>query len=184
MRIITGSLKGRTIQTVSSHETRPTSDKVKEAVFHVLGPYFKGGQALDLYAGSGSLGIEAISRGMDLAIMVDRLPKAIQTIRKNVRQLQIENQVEIYRNTALRALHILAKKSRTFDLIFIDPPYESKDYTQVLEQIQRSNLANKNGYIYLEHTPKKTFLFDKTYYHIVFEREYSKEIAVTILQVR
>src|SRR5699024_8038325 len=184
MRIITGTLRGRTIQTVPGTTTRPTSDKIKEAIFHVIGPYFDGGTSLDLYAGSGSLGIEAISRGMDRAIFIDRANEAIKTIRKNIKQLQIEENAEIYRNSALRALEILARKQERFDLIFIDPPYDSKEYTAVLQKIKEFYLARNKAFIYLEHSPKKKFTYDESFYELYFCREYSKEISVTILQTK
>lgn len=183
MRVITGSLKGRTIQTVPSADTRPTSDKIKEAVFHVMGPYFDGGNGLDLYAGSGSLGIEAISRGMESVTFIDRSNEAIKTIRKNIRQLHIENQCHVYRNSALRAIDILAKQQKSFDLIFIDPPYKSTEYETVLSQIKSLHLANEDCYIYVEHAPANEFIYDEQFYELFFSRTYSKEIAVTILQV-
>lgn len=183
MRVITGTLRGRTIHPVPSPKTRPTSDKIKEAIFHVIGPYFDGGNALDLYAGSGSLGIEAISRGMDSVIFIDQSYEAIKTIKKNIRQLQIEKNTEVYRNQALRAMEILSKKQRKFDVIFVDPPYNSKDYTEVLKRIQQLQLANDEGYIYVEHNPNHSFEYDESFYNLFFSREYSKEIAVTIIQV-
>src|SRR5699024_637433 len=178
MRIITGTLRGRTIQTVPGTTTRPTSDKIKEAIFHVIGPYFDGGTSLDLYAGSGSLGIEAISRGMDRAVFIDRANEAIKTIRKNIKQLEIEESAEIYRNSALRALEILARKLDVFDLIFIDPPYDSKEYTAVLQKIKELDLARNRGIIYVEHHPNKELTYDESFYELYFHREYSKEIAV------
>jgi|SRR5699024_157522 len=184
MRVITGKLKGRTIYTVPSSDTRPTSDKIKEAIFHVIGPYFDGGQGLDLYAGSGSLGIEVISRGIDSVTFIDRSNEALKTIRKNIRHLQLEKNSQVFRNYALRALDILAKQNRTFDIIFIDPPYESKEYTKVLKRIQQVGIINAGGYVYVEHPPNKDFIYDESFYTTFFTREYSKEIAVTILQVK
>lgn len=184
MRVITGTLKGRTIERVPSPDTRPTSDKIKEAVFHVIGPYFTGGKGLDLYAGSGSLGIEALSRGVESVTFIDRSNDAIRTIRKNIRNLQLEKNTAVYRNNALRAVEILAKKDEKFDIIFIDPPYDSKDYTKVLKRIQQLNLANEACYIYVEHSPTKEYLYDEVYYDVFFKREYSQEIAVTIFQVK
>lgn len=183
MRVITGTLKGRTIQTVPSHDTRSTSDKIKEATFHVMGPYFSGGFGLDLYAGSGSLGIEAISRGIESVTFIDHSNEAIKTIRKNIRHLQIEKQAYIYRNNALRALDILGKQQKKFDIIFIDPPYQSDDYETVLEKIQQLEIANDHCFIYVEHTPKKKFAYDDNFYKLFFSRHYSKEVAVTIFNV-
>lgn len=183
MRVITGSFKGRILNTVPSPYTRPTSNKIKEAIFHVIGPYFEGGTGLDLYAGSGALGIEAISRGIDSITFIDHSKEAIETIRKNIRLLQLGGRVHIYRNDALRALDILGKRRQQFDVIFIDPPYRSKDYSKVLKLIEQLQLAKDNCYIYIEHAPETPFDYNQAYYESFFMRQYSKEIAVTILQV-
>src|SRR5690625_6876170 len=90
MRVIAGSHKGRKLKSVPGKQTRPTSDKVKETVFHTIGPFFTGGKCLDLFAGSGSLGIEALSRGMEQAIFIDQYPKAVQTIKRNLQLLNID----------------------------------------------------------------------------------------------
>lgn len=84
MRVISGNYRGRRLIPVPGNQTRPTADKVKESMFNMLGPYFDGGQALDLYAGTGALGIEAVSRGMDHATLVDKQYAAIKTIKQNV----------------------------------------------------------------------------------------------------
>lgn len=126
MRVIAGKYKGHRIQAVPNKLTRPTTDKVKEALFQIIGPFFDQGICLDLFAGSGALGIEAISRGMEKAIFVDKQPKAISVIHTNVRQLGIDSQVEIYRNDALRALKAIKKRELKLDMIFLDPPYQKK----------------------------------------------------------
>src|SRR5690625_5258619 len=110
MRVIAGQFKGRRLKTVPGKNTRPTSDKIKEAVFHMMGPFFQGGQCLDLFAGSGSLGIEAYSRGMDSVTFIDHSNQAIKCIRTNVKELQMEDNSQIYRNDAFRAIHTLGKK--------------------------------------------------------------------------
>src|SRR5690625_4127464 len=98
MRVIAGEFKSRHLKAVPGSNTRPTSDKIKESIFHMLGPFFEGGLCLDLFAGSGSLGIEALSRGMDKVIFVEKSSSAIRIIHKNVEMLKIESQCEIYRN--------------------------------------------------------------------------------------
>ncbi|HLS22894.1 MAG TPA: 16S rRNA (guanine(966)-N(2))-methyltransferase RsmD [Pseudogracilibacillus sp.] len=183
MRVIAGKLKGRNLFTVPNKATRPTSDKIKEAVFHVMGPYFNGGEALDLFAGSGALGIEAISRGIERVTFIDRHRTAVQTIRKNLRNLQIESHASVYQNDAIRALEILHKRRKLFDLVLIDPPYDKKVYTKVLENIKKWKLVTSGGYLYIEHAPTSPFIYDKVYYEEIFRRNYSKEIAVTILKV-
>src|SRR5690625_2707594 len=90
MRVIAGSLKGRKFKAVPGKQTRPTADKVKESIFQIIGPFFDGGTCLDLFAGSGSLGIEAMSRGMEQVVFIDKQPKAIHIINENRKTMRIE----------------------------------------------------------------------------------------------
>lgn len=184
MRVISGKFKGRLIHKVPSSNTRPTSDKIKEAIFHIMGPYFNGGHAIDLFAGSGALGIEAISRGVESVTFIDRSNEAIKTIKKNVKSLHIEDCTFIYRNDAFRALSILSRKNKKFDLIFIDPPYEPTNYSAILEQIQQLHITNKGCFIYLEYHPSKAFTYDDQFYELFFQRNYSNTIATMILKVK
>ncbi|MDY0405984.1 16S rRNA (guanine(966)-N(2))-methyltransferase RsmD [Virgibacillus sp. 179-BFC.A HS] len=151
MRIIAGEHKGRNLKAVPGKATRPTTDKVKEAVFQMMGPFFNGGNCLDLFAGSGSLGIEAISRGMKHAIFVDNQNKAIQTIRENINQLKIAERTEIYRTEAKNALRALEKRQLKFSLILLDPPYKKYAYEDIIRTILRMGLLEENGFIYCEH---------------------------------
>jgi 16S rRNA (guanine966-N2)-methyltransferase len=123
MRVISGKLRGTPLKAVPGKGTRPTTDKVKEALFSMIGPYFDGGIALDLFAGTGGLGIEALSRGMERAIFVDLEPSSINIVRDNIRTCRLEERSEVYRNEATRALKALGKRGMKLDVIFIDPPY-------------------------------------------------------------
>src|SRR5699024_868911 len=132
MRVVAGLHKGRKLKAVSGSTTRPKADKVKEAVFQVMGPFFSGGKVLDLFAGSGALGIEALSRGMESAFFIDKQSKAIHTIHDNLKSLSIADQAEVYRNDAFRALQLLSKRQLQFDLILLDPPYGHVDLIKLL----------------------------------------------------
>jgi 16S rRNA (guanine966-N2)-methyltransferase len=151
MRVIAGEHKGRPLKAVPNKLTRPTTDKVKEALFQMIGPYFDGGLGLDLFAGSGNLGIEAISRGLDKVIFVDKQPKAIQTIVENLQTIKIEGKAEVFRTDAFRAVKAAGKRGLEFDLIFLDPPYRKISYEQLLETITEHNIISKNGMIVCEH---------------------------------
>ncbi|QFT88752.1 Ribosomal RNA small subunit methyltransferase D [Bacillus sp. THAF10] len=152
MRVVSGKWKGRQLKAVPGMNTRPTTDKVKEAVFNIIGPYFDGGVALDLFGGSGSLGIEAVSRGIEKVIFVDKDGKAIQTIKQNVASFEMENQVEIYRNDAKRALNALKKRDIQFDLILLDPPYKKHHLEELLHIIHDCKLLAPSGIIMAEHS--------------------------------
>ncbi|MFC7392436.1 16S rRNA (guanine(966)-N(2))-methyltransferase RsmD [Scopulibacillus cellulosilyticus] len=151
MRVIAGECKGRALKSVRSQLTRPTTDKVKETIFNMIGPFFDGGQALDLYSGSGGLGIEALSRGISRAVFIDKSGPAISTIKKNIQLCGLENRAEVYRNDAGRAISILAKKQSRFHLIFMDPPYAKQKIIKDIELIIHSNLLEENGKIIVEH---------------------------------
>lgn len=151
MRVISGDLKGRRLKPVPGKLTRPTSDKVKEAVFQMIGPYFSGGLCLDLFAGSGALGIEAISRGMDYAVFIDKERQAIKTIETNIETLNIVDQTEVQKKDAIRILRILEKNNACFNLILIDPPYQHVNYNDILEQIMAHHLLDEAGLIVCEH---------------------------------
>jgi 16S rRNA (guanine966-N2)-methyltransferase len=118
MRIIAGSRKGHTIQAPPGRGTRPTSDRVRENVFNIIGPV-DDAEVLDLYAGSGALGLEALSRGAARAVFVERDAEAVRAIERNLDKLG-------FRGTVLRqdALAVLASETRKYDLVLVDPPYE------------------------------------------------------------
>ena len=150
MRVVAGTLKGRSIKAVKGTNTRPTTDKVKESIFNIIGPYFDGGVALDLFGGSGNLGIESLSRGIDRVIFVDRETIAINTIKQNVKDLKIEDQVEIYRNDAFKALKAIVKRGLQFDLILLDPPYKGQRINEIIEFIHENELLAMDGIIMAE----------------------------------
>lgn len=184
MRVIAGELKGRHLKAVPGSTTRPTSDKVKESIFHMLGPFFEGGLCLDLFAGSGALGIEAVSRGMDKVIFIEKSSAAIRIIHKNVEMLKIESRCEIYRNDAYRALQILTKKNLQFDLIILDPPYDKGYYKKVIDYIESRDLLQSNGKLYIEHRPEQEIFFDNEKFERLSNKKYNETISITILQKR
>ncbi|MGV3041624.1 16S rRNA (guanine(966)-N(2))-methyltransferase RsmD [Staphylococcus rostri] len=162
MRVIAGKHKSKALETLEGRNTRPTMDKVKEGIFNSL--HHIEGLGLDLFAGSGSLGIEALSRGMDKVIFVDQNIKAVKVIRNNLQKLDLEAQSEVYRNNADRALKALSKREIQFDIIFLDPPYDKGLIDKALEQIHTFDLLKNNGIIVCEfshHEVIKTAPFEE-----------------------
>lgn len=153
MRIISGKWKGRRLKAPPGMNTRPTSDKVKEAMFHRIGPYFDGGVGLDLYAGSGSLGIEALSRGFSSFVFVDNNRRACQTIHSNLKMLNMLSHSVVLQMEAKRALFWFGSKRQSFDLICMDPPYDDPNFNieRMLRKIGDDELLNEDGLIYWEH---------------------------------
>ncbi|WP_334313844.1 16S rRNA (guanine(966)-N(2))-methyltransferase RsmD [Aquibacillus salsiterrae] len=183
MRVISGKYKGHPLKPVPNQLTRPTTDKVKEALFQIIGPYFEQGYCLDLFAGSGGLGIEALSRGMEKAIFVDKHPKAIQTIHMNLGKLGIEEMAEVYRTDALRAIKAAAKRHLQFDLIFLDPPYTKVSYEKVLDLIAEHRLLKDNGTIVCEHDASHV-LPEEHYPFVQFKKEwYGSTTAISLFKM-
>lgn len=151
MRVISGTCKGRSLKTVPGLTTRPTTDKVKESIFNIIGPFFTGGQGLDLYAGSGGLGIEAISRGIERMVFVDQNPKAIEIVKLNLQTCRFDEKAEVYRNDAKRALKALVKRDIIFKLIFLDPPYSKQRIEEEITFIAKNELLSPEGVIVAEH---------------------------------
>jgi 16S rRNA (guanine966-N2)-methyltransferase len=157
MRVISGSARGRQLKAVPGTGTRPTTDKVKEAIFSMIGPYFEGGQVLDLFAGTGGLSIEALSRGMDKAVLTDIDKKSIDTIKHNLQATGFMDQAGIYCADARRALKALTKRDARFDLVFLDPPYRIKIAQDLLEQLDQLNLLNPFATIVVEHDTEDAY---------------------------
>lgn len=151
MRVIAGDHRGRHLTAVPGKGTRPTTDKVKESIFNIIGPYFDGGWALDLYAGTGSLGIEALSRGADKGVFVERDQRAFATVKQNLAALKLEERSELYRTESSRALKVLAKREICFDLVFLDPPYAQQKIAEEVEQLQQLGLLAPEAWIVAEH---------------------------------
>lgn len=140
-----------------SEETIPTKGRVKEALFSALHDYLEGASVLDLFAGSGALGIEALSRGASHCVFVDESPKAIETIRGNLASLKEEN-AKVIKGGAVEYLENCGK---TFDIIFLDPPYARSDlYEKTISSIAEKNMLTNNGVLVIEFEGDKTFALD------------------------
>lgn len=151
MRIIAGDAKGRRILSPEGKDTRPTSDKVKESMFNILGSKVPDSKVLDLYAGTGNLALEAISRGAQSAVLIDRSRESIKIIHQNIKLLNYGEYCEVYNNDAIPALNILHRRGLSFDIIFLDPPYHKNILPEVIETIWSLNLLKSTGIIVAEH---------------------------------
>lgn len=147
MRIVSGIYGGRPLKTLEGKTTRPTSDKVRGAMFNMIGPYFDGGQVLDLYAGSGGLSIEAISRGMDQAVLVERDRRAQSVIEANIQMTKESSKFQLMKMEANRALGQLTGK---FDVIFLDPPYAKEQIVADIEHLVERDLLAEDVMVVCE----------------------------------
>ena len=157
MRIIAGKYRGRRLKSPPSLQTRPTSDRLRETLFNILAPRIEGAQFLDLCAGSGAVGIEALSRGASHVVFVDRSRKMCALIEANANGLNVNDQeIEIVTAEASDVLRRRARKERPlFDIIFFDPPYAS-NYGTVLNYAgeHAPRLLSKEGIVIIEHFSK------------------------------
>ncbi len=150
MRIIAGKYGGIRLNPVKGDQTRPTTDKVKEAIFSMVGPYFSGGVFLDLFAGSGAVGLESVSRGMDEAVLVDRSSKAIKAIKDNILKIKTPDAFKVIKGTASQVLDRLSAQQYNFQMVFLDPPYKEQKIVENIKQIVKLNLLKTDGLIICE----------------------------------
>ncbi|MFX3618366.1 MAG: 16S rRNA (guanine(966)-N(2))-methyltransferase RsmD [Sporolactobacillus sp.] len=151
LRVIAGENKGRALRTVSSKRTRPTTDKVKETIFNMIGPFFQGGAVLDLYAGSGGLALEALSRGANQAIFVDKAAPACQMIRENIAACGYTDRSRLLRLDAKQALGKLSAEGRNFDFVFLDPPYAKQTLIHDIQFLLENGLLAPQAIIVAEY---------------------------------
>ena len=147
MRIIAGNFCGRTLKTLEGKTTRPTSDKVRGAIYSMIGPFFAGGRVLDLYAGSGGLSIEAISRGMDQAVLVERDRRAQAVIEANIAMTKAQDQFRLIKRDAKQVLPTLTGQ---FDLVLLDPPYAKEEIVKTIGKLQEHDLLSPEVMIVCE----------------------------------
>jgi 16S rRNA (guanine(966)-N(2))-methyltransferase RsmD len=157
VRVISGEAKGRPLKAVPGKGTRPTTDKVKEAVFSIIGPYFDGGWALDLFAGTGGLGIEALSRGCDRAVFVDADKVSVDIVKQNLQATGFAARAEVYRTEASRALKALSKREERFVLVFLDPPYKLKTADELMLTMAEYDLLAPEAAVMVEHDSSHSY---------------------------
>lgn len=151
MRIITGTSRGRRLTAPKGHSLRPTSDRVKESIFNILAGGIEGRVVLDLFAGTGSLGIEALSRGAQKTIFVERARKALRTIQKNLLQSGLSDRAEIMPKEVNRAIGTLEERGESFDLILMDPPYEKEWVKRTLLKLDSHPIYHEGSILVIEH---------------------------------
>jgi 16S rRNA (guanine(966)-N(2))-methyltransferase RsmD len=151
MRIVAGRARGRTLLAPKDDRmTRPTADRVRETLFNVLGQYLDGERVLDLYAGTGALGLEAVSRGAGHAVLVDQDREAVKLCRANAESLGFTAEVEVLPLPVPRALAKLKERGDVFQLVFSDPPYAARALQATLEGLS-GGLVASGGTVVLEH---------------------------------
>jgi 16S rRNA (guanine(966)-N(2))-methyltransferase RsmD len=153
LRVISGSARGRRLLSPPNYRIRPTSDRVKEALFNILGnllDVFDSCRVLDIFAGTGNLGVEALSRGACQAVFIDNNKESVTLVLRNLRLLGFEKKARVLEKEAITALRFLEKREDPFQLVFIDPPYRQGLAGKVLEFLSASALINENSLVIVE----------------------------------
>jgi len=158
LRVISGSARGRKLLTPKDWQIRPTSDRVKESLFNILTVLlgnFSGRRVLDVFAGTGNLGIEALSRGAAAAVFIDESREAVTLVKKNLELAGITARGKVVQKEALSALKWLAKSEDPFDLVFLDPPYRGGLSEKVLEYLASAELIGESSMVIAETAAKE-----------------------------
>lgn len=156
MRIVSGSAKGRALEGPRGPGIRPTSDRVRESLFNTLGQTLDPVDVLDLFAGTGALGLEALSRGAATVLFVDSSREGVELCQRNAAHLGFTAQVEIWKSPVDRALEKLASSPRRFSLVFADPPYAAHAGLDVLTGLTKADVLLPGGWLVLEHDKRET----------------------------
>ncbi len=155
-RIIAGRGKGRRLATPEGDATRPTGARVRQSLFDILAPRLPGARFLDAFAGSGAVGLEALSRGAARAVLIDVADRAVRAIRHNARVLEGSGaQVQVSQQDARLALPALAARGLRFDIVFLDPPYDADLYEPVIAKLDAADLVAQGGVVVAEHFHKR-----------------------------
>jgi len=152
LRVISGNLKGKRLIAAKGLSLRPTSDRVREAIFDILQDQFQVQNVLDLFAGTGALGIEALSRGAKRAVFVEGSVRSRGVLRRNIEECRLKEQAEVLGREAHAAIKILEARGEFFELIFLDPPYGKGLARRVLEALSRSSIVTPGTLVVAEHS--------------------------------
>ncbi len=181
MRVIAGKARRLQLKTPEGFDTRPTTDKTKETLFNILNPYLADSDFLDLFSGSGAIGIEALSRGAKYAAFAEVNKAALECIRANLKFTKLEEYAEIIPHTALEAIRALEMKGKVFDVIFMDPPYNNLLEKEVLLSLQHSNIIYCDTIIVVEASLMTNFDYlDGSKFRIFKRKEYKTNQHVFI----
>ena len=175
MKIISGKLKGRIIKGFDIDGTRPTMDRVKESLFASIQEYLPDSICLDLFSGSGNLGIEAISNGAKQCIFNDHNIKCYKLIKKYINEFDIDNYSKVYNLDYKKMLGYIKDNNIKFDIVFLDPPYKFDKINEIIKFIYDNNILNKNGIIVSE---VDNLYVNNDYYEKIKEKKYGDKYIV------
>lgn len=182
MRVIAGRARGCALVAPEGLSTRPTADRIKESLFNIIQAELSDIRFLDLFAGSGSIGIEALSRGASKAVFVDNSRESISTINKNLQKTRLTENAAVLQMDIWQAIDFLSKKGETFHIVYMDAPYKKDFVTKTLEMIVKGNILKKDGFIIVEQGFDEN-LPDVSGLTVYREKKYSKTTIVFLRRV-
>lgn len=180
LRIIGGDLKGRKLRSVRGTKIRPTANRTREAIFNILAFQIRGSQVLDLFAGTGAYGIEALSRQADSVVFIEIDHDALLVLQSNIDTLSLERQAKIIGWDLTKNLNCLKSLKSGFNLVFMDPPYNQNMIARALRNLHNSRSLQAGALVIVEHSPQEPVTADRMPYEIADQRKYGKTL-VTIL---
>ena len=175
MRIIGGQFKGKRLFSVKGFKVRPTKDKHRESIFNMISRYLADAVVLDLFAGTGALGIEALSRGARFAVFIDNYPQSLSIVLKNIQNCQLESRSKILRWNILKNLNCL--KPYCFDLVLMDPPYNIGAVYCTLLNLQECGCLKNEAIVVIEHSIEEVFPDQLERFKLFDQRRYGKTLV-------
>ena len=171
LRVISGTARGKRLLSAEGYDVRPTLDRVKESVFNMIAFELLEASVLDLFSGSGALGIEALSRGAKKCVFIDNSAKSISVTKENLNATRLSDKAVVINSDSVDFLN---KTDKKFDIIFIDPPYSSELYERSLGAIKENKILTPSGFIVLEHDIETTPVFNMCGFKIIKEKKYGR----------
>lgn len=157
MRVISGKARGLKLNTPKNEDVRPTTDRVKESLFNIINSYVMESSVLDLFAGTGSLGIECLSRGASKCVFVDNSKESIAIVKSNIKKARVEEQSVVLNLDFKDSINKLSVQKNKFDIIFMDPPYYKNMFIEAINRINSSELLSEDGILIVEHDTNDEF---------------------------
>ncbi len=179
MRVIAGTHRGRKLISPEGDDIRPTTDRVKENIFNLLNLKIPFSTFLDLFTGSGAIGIEALSRGAEKVVFVDKDQKSIGYLKQNLEKLKINSNYVIYCEDSFSIIDRFASQKEKFDIIYLDPPYKTGMYQEIIKKIAETNILSEDGIIVSEHSAEDGFSDLPKTFMLLKEKKYGN-IVVSI----
>lgn len=178
MRVITGKAKGYKLQSPENMDIRPTTDRIKETLFNILAPDLMDCKFLDLFSGTGAIGIEALSRGAEKVVFADNSIDSRKIIDYNLLHTKLFDKAEVYNENVLDVIQKLGREEEKFDIIFIDPPYSKGYIEETLDAIKFSNILK--GYIVIEHETNGELKIPESFK--IFRQKIYKKTTMTFME--